>query len=106
MACQEEHLSIRPWVVFSSSTLVSGGKEARGCLYGNTLGRALFPDLFADVGGRPNGARTVFLNPRAVDFYKEWDTIANDVVALLRTQVGRDPYDKGLSDLVGELSNA
>lgn len=73
-------------------------------LYGNRLGRALFPHLFDDVGGRPNGARAVFLNPRALDFYKHWDAIANDVVALLRAQVGRDPYDKGLSDLVGELS--
>jgi hypothetical protein len=25
-------------------------------------------------------------------------------VAILRTEAGRDPYDKGLHDLVGELS--
>lgn len=73
-------------------------------LYGNRLGRALFPDLFADPGRPANGARNVFLNPRSVDFYMEWDTIANDVVALLRAQAGRDPYDRGLSDLIGELS--
>ncbi len=73
-------------------------------LYGNRLGRALFPDLFAEVGGSPNSARFVFLNPRATDFFKEWETIANDIVALLRAQAGRDPYDRGLSDLIGELS--
>jgi transcriptional regulator with XRE-family HTH domain len=73
-------------------------------LYGNRLGRALFPDLFPDDGQATNGARNVFLNPHSVDFYKEWETIANDVVALLRTQAGRDPYDRGLSDLIGELS--
>jgi hypothetical protein len=28
----------------------------------------------------------------------------NTTVALLRTEAGRDPYDRGLSDLVGELS--
>lgn len=73
-------------------------------LYGNRLGKALFSDLFADVGGRPNAARYIFLNPRATDFFKEWENIANDVVALLRAEAGRDPYDRGLSDLIGELS--
>jgi MmyB-like transcription regulator ligand binding domain len=29
---------------------------------------------------------------------------ANDIVAILRTEAGRNPYDHGLSDLVGELS--
>jgi hypothetical protein len=32
------------------------------------------------------------------------DKAATDVVAVLRVTVGRDPYDKPLSDLVGELS--
>jgi transcriptional regulator with XRE-family HTH domain len=73
-------------------------------LYGNRLGRALFPDLFVDPARPANGARNVFLNPRSPDFYKEWDTIANDVVSMLRAQAGRDPYDRGLTDLIGELS--
>ncbi len=30
--------------------------------------------------------------------------MANDTVALLRAEAGRDPYDRGLSDLIGELS--
>jgi hypothetical protein len=73
-------------------------------LYGNRLARALFPDLFVDPDRPANGARNLFLNPRTLEFYKEWDKIANDVVALLRAQAGRDPYDRGLSDLIGELS--
>jgi transcriptional regulator with XRE-family HTH domain len=73
-------------------------------LYGNVLGRALFPDLFPDDGRSMNGARNIFFNPRSREFYKEWETSANDVVALLRAQAGRDPYDRGLTDLVGELS--
>ena len=32
------------------------------------------------------------------------DTIANDCVGLLRAEAGRDPYDKRLSDLIGEQS--
>jgi hypothetical protein len=34
----------------------------------------------------------------------DWDTIANDTVGILRAEAGRDPYDKRLSDLIGELS--
>ncbi len=73
-------------------------------LYANSLGRALFSEFFGDPGNAANGARTIFLNPRATDFYKQWDTVANDVVALLRAQAGRDPYDRALTDLIGELS--
>ena len=73
-------------------------------LYGNVLARALFPDLFPDDGRSTNGARNIFFNPRSMEFYKEWETSANDVVALLRAQAGRDPYDRALTDLVGELS--
>jgi hypothetical protein len=51
-----------------------------------------------------NHARFVFLDPRAHDFYGDWERAANDTVAILRSEAGRDPYDRGLSDLVGELS--
>jgi transcriptional regulator with XRE-family HTH domain len=37
-------------------------------------------------------------------FYPEWDSAADDIVAILRTEAGRDPFDRGLSELVGELS--
>ena len=53
---------------------------------------------------RPNAARFVFLDPRAHDFYLDWDRIARDVVATLRSAAGRNPYDRELTDLVGELS--
>jgi hypothetical protein len=39
-----------------------------------------------------------------VDFYLDWDTVADDTVAALRTEVGRTPADRQLSDLVGELA--
>jgi hypothetical protein len=41
---------------------------------------------------------------RRQDFYVEWERLAGDTVALLRAEAGRDPYDKGLTDLIGELS--
>ena len=51
-----------------------------------------------------NHARFVFLSPRAPNFYGSWERAADDTVAILRTEAGRDPYDRDLSDLVGELS--
>ena len=49
-------------------------------------------------------ARFLFLNSRACDFFCDWEKIANDAVAILRAEAGRDPYDKALSQLIGELS--
>jgi hypothetical protein len=37
-------------------------------------------------------------------FLANWERAADDIVAMLRTEAGRDPYDKALTDLVGELS--
>jgi len=68
----------------------------------NHLGRAVFAPLFES--GRPNIARFVFLDPAARDFYVDWDELAGDTVALLRSEAGLDPYDRNLSDLIGELS--
>jgi transcriptional regulator with XRE-family HTH domain len=70
----------------------------------NGLGRALYSQHFDSAAQPPNTARFVFLDDRAVDFYAEWDRVAVDVVAVLRAEAGRDPYDRELSDLVGELS--
>ena len=73
-------------------------------LAANTLGAALYAPVFEDTSGTPNMARFIFLNPRASDFFHDWESIANDAVAILRAEAGRDPYDKRLSDLIGELS--
>ena len=60
--------------------------------------------MFADPARPANLARFNFLNPHACTFWGDWERAADDTVAMLRTEAGRDPYDKGLSDLVGELS--
>lgn len=73
-------------------------------LAANSLGRALFSELYVDPVRPANHARFVFLSPRARDFYRDWERAANDTVAILRIETGRDPYDRDLSDLVGELS--
>jgi len=46
----------------------------------------------------------VFLDHRSEDFYDDWDDVANEVVAILRSEAGRDPHDRELSNLIGELS--
>ena len=68
----------------------------------NHLGRAVFAPVFE--AERPNLARFIFLDPAARDFYVGWDELAGDTVALLRSEAGLDPYDRSLSDLIGELS--
>ncbi|KAB7759125.1 helix-turn-helix transcriptional regulator [Mycolicibacterium mucogenicum] len=70
----------------------------------NHLGRAMHTDLYAGEGDVPNFARYTFLNGDAQRFYPDWDTAADTCVAILRTEAGRDPHDKALHDLVGELS--
>ena len=73
-------------------------------LAANALGAALFSPVYAGPVRPPNNARFVFLDPQATEFFRAWDQVANDTVALLRAEVGRDPYDRRTSDLIGELS--
>lgn len=69
----------------------------------STLGAALYSPAFGDE--RPvNLARFCFFDPQARALYPHWDEAANTTVAMLRTEAGRHPYDRELSDLIGELS--
>ena len=76
----------------------------RDILAANRLGYGLYSELYLDPIRPVNIARFVFLNPRAHTFFIDWPTAANDIVAALRIEAGKNPYDRGLSDLVGELS--
>jgi hypothetical protein len=60
--------------------------------------------MYVDPTRPVNSARFVFLDPLATSFYFDWDSAATDVVAALRSEAGRNPYDRSLADLVGELS--
>jgi transcriptional regulator with XRE-family HTH domain len=70
----------------------------------NRLGEALYSEMYAAQGHPPNFGRFVFLDPRSHDFYRDWDEAARQTVALLRSEAGRAPHDRALSNLVGELS--
>jgi transcriptional regulator with XRE-family HTH domain len=70
----------------------------------NPLGRAFYTPLY-DAAAQPvNLARYCFLDPSAEDFYPDWENAADTTVAILRTEAGRDPYNRALTDLVGELA--
>ena len=73
-------------------------------LAANLLGRAFYADVYADPTAPPNFARFTFLDTAARRFFPDWDLAADMCVANLRTAAGRDPHDKDLHDLVGELS--
>ncbi|WP_067832609.1 helix-turn-helix transcriptional regulator [Actinomadura kijaniata] len=73
-------------------------------LAANQLARAFYSDIYANPGNQANLARFNFLDPASRRFYPHWDQAADIAVAILRTQAGRDPHDKDLHDLVGELS--
>ena len=70
----------------------------------NALARAFYRDVYDVPGQPPNLARFTFLDERGRDFHADWDTAADVVVSILRTEAGRDPHNKELHDLVGELS--
>jgi transcriptional regulator with XRE-family HTH domain len=94
------------WVLdrYTAPAIVRNGRM--DLLATNHLGRAMHTSVYDDAaGGQPNFARFTFLSLDAAhDFYPDWDGAADTCVAILRTEAGRDPHDKDLHDLVGELS--
>lgn len=74
----------------------------------NALARELLLPIFdfaRTTQSVPNSARFTFLDPAGSHFYPDWGLVSRDVVAALHAAVGHDPYDKSLTDLIGELSS-
>lgn len=91
----------------TSSAFVRNGRT--DVVAGNPLARALLAPLFdsttVDRHGRPNIARYIFLDSAAQAFYVDWDAAAGAATAaLLRAEAGREPHDRALRELIGELS--
>jgi hypothetical protein len=49
-------------------------------------------------------ARFVYLDPASQEFFADWERAADDIAAILRLEAGRNPHDKALTELIGELS--
>ncbi|WP_198412436.1 helix-turn-helix domain-containing protein [Nocardioides mangrovicus] len=77
-------------------------------LAANQLGRALYAPVFESPlfaeRGPVNSARFCFLDPAAEDFWVDWDKAADDSVAFIRSEAGRAPNDRVLTQMIGELS--
>ena len=99
---------IRPSLQWSLDTITTGPaiivNNRQDLLAANHLGRAMYSDVYADPTRPPNFARFTFLDSAARRFYPNFDLAADMTVANLRTAAGKEPHDKGLHDLVGELS--
>jgi transcriptional regulator with XRE-family HTH domain len=99
---------IRPEVQWTLDAITGAAayvsNERLDMLASNELGRALFSGVYTSPARPANHARFVFLDPRAKTFYADWDRAARETAAILRAAAGRDPHDRDLSDLVGELA--
>ncbi|MFK4269877.1 helix-turn-helix transcriptional regulator [Streptomyces milbemycinicus] len=103
---------IRPTVRPSVARIVEGMPEMPAfvmnnrldTLAANPLGQALYSEMYADPTCGANVARFAFFNPAARRFYTDWERMARFAVGALRIEAGKSPYDRELSNLIGELS--
>jgi transcriptional regulator with XRE-family HTH domain len=98
---------VRPSIqrVLDALTTPAYARSARmDIVAANSLCFALYTDILTPENLPVNLARFLFLDPRAREFFVDWDTVSDDAVAALRAEAGRNPLDRSLSDLVGELA--
>ncbi|MCX2747699.1 helix-turn-helix transcriptional regulator [Arthrobacter sp. MI7-26] len=100
--------TVRPTLQFMLDSITTSpafiGNGHMDIVAANQLGFALYSEMYRGPARPANHSRFIFLDPRARDFYPNWELAADTNVAILRTQTGRNPFDKRLADLVGELS--
>src|SRR3954452_20044446 len=100
--------TVRPSVQWTLDSMTGSAAFAENgrldALGANRLGRALYPAVFSQGPHSGNWARFIFFNPEARSLYADWDRAAKDSVAILRSEAGRSPHDRDLTDLVGELA--
>ncbi len=73
-------------------------------LAANRLARALYSPVYDDPRRPVNTTRFAYLNPKAREFWRDYDQITHDAAAMLRLEAGRNPHDPDLIRLIGELS--
>lgn len=106
------HAALRPgvqWLLDSMTAPALVADSLSTYVASNLMARALYSPMFLDpapqaTGREVNMARFVFLDPRSRDFFPNWDSGAEDLVAMLRLAAGAGPTDPRLTALVGELS--
>lgn len=100
--------TVRPGILAALDAITGAPAFVRNgaldILAANDLGRAYYAPLFASADPTPNLAKFTFFDPAARSFYPDWATAADATVAILRHEAGRDPFDKRITEVVGELS--
>jgi hypothetical protein len=74
---------------------ILAANDVASALYDGILARDLLP---------LNLARFLFLDQRAPALFLDWENVTEDAVAALRAEAGRNPHDKSLTELIGELA--
>jgi transcriptional regulator with XRE-family HTH domain len=102
-------VTVRPGLQFVLDAVTGGPALVRNgrldIIAANMLGWALHSAAAANPRRPVNLARHCFLDRGSAErFYPDWDKAGDTIVAILRAEAGRDPYDKDLRDLIGELS--
>ncbi|CAN7198517.1 helix-turn-helix domain-containing protein [Microbacterium sp. LjRoot45] len=95
--------SLQRFLDTNTATPIVIQNRRKDVIAANPLGYALFSPLFADPSNQQNNARFTFLSPAARTFFIDWDQGADAIVASMRTVAARNPHDKDLTDLIGEL---
>ena len=99
---------VRPELQYLLDTITGApafiGNNRLDIVAANTLGYALYSDMYRTPSRPANHSKFIFLDPRAHNFYTDWDRAAKTNVAILRREAGRNPHHKGIAELVGELS--
>ncbi|MFD9320400.1 helix-turn-helix transcriptional regulator [Streptomyces sp. NPDC060053] len=89
-----------------SAAFVRNGRQ--DIVASNSLARALHAPVLDSAttgrGGRANIARYIFLDPGSHRFFVDWEAASVATAALLRAEAGREPHDRALRELIGELS--
>ncbi|NEN07710.1 helix-turn-helix domain-containing protein [Diaminobutyricibacter tongyongensis] len=100
--------AVRPTLQYLLDSITAApaiiGNKQMDIVAANALGYALYSEMYRDPARPANHTRFIFLDPRAHDFYPDWERAANINVAILRRDASRYPDDKRISDLVGEVS--
>jgi len=101
--------TLRPSIQFVLDSITTAPAFVRNgrmdALAGNQMWRALYADMYAAQGSQPNLARFTFLDrEHSEPFHPNWDLAADITVGILRIEAGRDPHNKDLHDLIGELA--
>ncbi|MFI0243022.1 helix-turn-helix domain-containing protein [Streptomyces sp. NPDC016845] len=104
--CRPKKATVRPSVLRIVEGLHDQPAYVRNnrmdLLAANPLARALHCELFETEP--VNTCRFVFLDPRATRLYPDWKRVAREGVGVLRVEAAKNPYDRELSHLIGELS--